>query len=636
MFIGRRLFSCLAASVIGIVAEAQTSTPATPAIGSRAACTKSITIYIDLSGTMNKPEGAARKTPLNVIAATLRELLGTRDFLTISDTVTIKYFGSVVRTVSEERNPSIAQLERLAQASPEQVARETERQFNDFTDFEKLFDDVEQRLANAESKRQIIAIASDLAHDRLNQGCQTDNSAVRMSEFDAVLDKHPALAAALDPKGPLFGRVRVVAFRAPRGACVADPKVSDHAAERLTKLHIPIREYNDDPLEAARTLSAQLAGTITAKPVQEGYATINDEGKVAFSLTNMTCDPVTVTGLRFDRIQNVIDISPVHLDQESRTVTIDPSVVDSIWNSEATVEPVLDAKSSAHSGPSDPFWLGDMIKPRVVTPIVFSRPRSGQTLLLMTGEFRLHSGGELTVGGIESNNQVRKFRLPPMTARSLLLSFLTDAGAVKQLTSGTAPISISLAAEGPRVAIPEDEKPSATKTMTIARGQESAGGRWLNFILWEVLAIWLIVLVLGGTFVLWRRAGGRISDQVRWTKWLVPLFVVPAVAVYLVDRPLGDAPFHTDFMMLVAAGLRALLAAAAIGGLLRWLTVHVWRRWPEPRLKPHRVAVSIRQTIQFATYTLLVITVVLLGYTILYTPATSPPFLATIHSGVTP
>src|SRR4051812_36616735 len=104
------------------------STEAAPAPPPEDVCAKAVTIYLDASGTMTQPvRNRGNRLPISDVAQTLLRFITAENFLTPSDTVTIKYFGSAVRTQAENRQAAVALLTQLADPAAAPAAVEALR-----------------------------------------------------------------------------------------------------------------------------------------------------------------------------------------------------------------------------------------------------------------------------------------------------------------------------------------------------------------------------------------------------------------------------------------------------------------------------------------------------------------------------
>jgi|GEM_PF-3562633 len=584
---------------------------------------------------MTLPTGASSETPLRVIASTLDRLLRTPGFLGETDRVTVKYFGSVVRTAAETKEESLALLRQLASGSVPQG------QFNDFTDFGKLFEDIRDRVKNAAGERQIIAIASDLAHDRVNAPATVNNAQQRNDEFDSILSTYGDITDILKPQSPLFGRVRIVGFKVPQGRGVADAEVAVHVENALKNLGIRIRRFDEDPAEAARTLSLELAGTIAAAPSAPGAAAIGAGNRVQFVLTNTTCVPVTVTALRFDRVQTPIEIAPVRLEQEPRTVMINASALDAIWNSTTTVEPALEQGATAHTAKSEEFWLGDLVRFQAATPVVVERLGRKQTLLVVNGDLNLYQGGSVTIRGVSGDATGRRFALEPMVEKKVVFSFpSTDTVGPRQQQTAAASTSISISVDGPRLISATDAAPTTQKNVTIGREQPSQAGPALTFSQWASVFLWVCLLV--GTVLrsAVRVKGQRLSKQITGVSArLLRVLLLPPAGYFVLQKPLGEFFIEPlfDSPLWLAATIRGLVAMVLIAWLIRRNIVSwTWGALIEPKLLPNAIAVERRNVTDIAILLIAFGVLSWILYAVLKTPEAIPPFNTRILTGGAP
>lgn len=574
-------------------------------------CAKSVTIYIDLSGTMTRSVRGT-PTPLNTIASTLESLLRSDGFLGPGDRVAIKYFGTVVRTAAETRDDSIGLLRQLAASAP----AAPQELFTERTDFGKLFEDIRDRVQNASGERQIIAIASDLAHD--NDVATATDAEKRNENFDSIVAANTAVTAILQPQNPSYGRVTIVAFKAPQSSQAAptnqirpagtrapppqsasvDGEVAAHVETKLAGLGIRIRRYDEDPAEAARTLALQLAGTIGAAPISPGLASITTGNRVTFALTNTTCDPVTVVALRFDGIPAAIPIAPVRLEKEARVVTVNASDLDAIWNTTRKVEPVLEAGSVARTTQSEEFWLGDVIRIQSANPVVIERQRHDQTLLIVNGDLKIYApGGSVTIRGVSGDASGRRFVLEPMIRKQVVFSFPLQPHTERSVAA-TAPGSISIAADGPRIIAAADETPTQQKNLTIGRDRQSKAGAALTTAELLIIALWALLFFATLARAAAGVSGQRFSRQVTGVvRRLIPVVVLPPFGYYVVSRDLGELFFEPIFgsPLLLAAILRGVTAFFLIGWLVRLnILKWIWGSLAERTFLPNEIAVERR------------------------------------------
>lgn len=619
--------------------EAPSATPATDS------CAKAVTIYLDTSGTMTRPiANRGSRLPISDIAQTLLRFVNAENFLAADDTVTIKYFGAAARTQAENRQAALALLDRLANpatatAAADELKSGSSAHLRNLTDFSRLFDDLENRLRNAPSRRQIVFIASDFAHDHLNsaQGRCAPDAPQRIEHFKSSLARvRSRLEAARTPDDETFGRVEIAGLFAPEGTCASDNAVAREVQNSLKELGVRFYRYDEDAAEAALTINNQLRGAVTAQPATAGVAQLGADNRVAFRIANPNCIDARVVALQFsagDRDHRV-DVTPFTIGGTTRETRVELDKLATIWNRETRVTPVIAPGTSLSTEPSAPFWLGDWVRVRRMTPYLYPRTfREGQSLVAATLERNLQAPASLTVSGIDASGRTRGFELGAGSGEELyLLPFdLNDALAAR--LSGPAR-NVNLGTTGIRLLL--DEKTAVADTSwPLTSPSVSQAAALIDWIAGGSLALYVLLFlwIVGRTFS--RHADNETQDQVSvWSQRMHKLWPGMAASLLLLITRFRS-PVVPDIQMWLLAGWRSVVIWLAVFLLIRAVLVEtLWKQYIEQRLLPADRAVKLRRRWNAVTYVIAFIVGLWVLYGFFGGPTSAPPPGATILRGV--
>ncbi len=602
-------------------------------------CAKAVTIYLDASGTMTQPvRNRGNRLPISDVAQTLLRFINAENFLAAGDTVTIKYFGSAVRTQAENRQAAVALLTQLADPASAPAAVEALRtgDLRNLTDFSRLFDDIDNRVRNAESRRQIIFVASDFAHDQLNNPGCPDDIAPRMENFTAALIRiRPRLDAARTPDADTFGRIEIAGLFAPEGNCRSDNAVARQVQESLAAVGMRFYRYDDDAAEAALTINNQLTGTITAEPSTAGVVRIGPDDRIPFVVANPNCADVRVVGLQFtagDRVHKV-DLTPFTISGRRQEIRIELSKLTTIWNRDARVTPLISPGTSLSAEASDLFWLGDWIRIRRLTPYLYPRTfREGETLVEATLERSLQAPAGLTVGGIDAGSRSRLFQLPKGEGEELyMLPFnLNSALAGRLASAGT---TANLGTTGIRLLL-DDTTAVANATWPLTSSATSGAATLIDWIGASTLGGYVLLFLAIAFSTFSRKADAETGEQFSFLLSRSKKLSVGTIASIALLTARFGTPFIPDVWMFLLTGWRAFAAFFAVLFLLRALLVErIWKGTVEPRLLPVDRAVKYRRRWNGVIY----LAAFLIGGSVLllfFGPSSNPPPGAKIIKGV--
>jgi hypothetical protein len=596
------------------------ATSASPSAEQGAVCDKDITIYLDLSGSMTaqRPDGA----PVTKVASTLDQMLATEGVLGGADTVTIKIFGPSVETWVDDRKQIKGALDRL-KIAPASVASEF-RRLNDVTDFGPLLADIESRLTNSGTRRQIFIVASDFAHDPRNENCQNVES--RNAAFDDVARRLPGITAALDSDSAASARVRFVGFQAPPGC---DAAVSKHVVDFLAGKGVTIVSTDADAKETARRASLEVSGLVMAMPLKRGAASIAADGNVAFRVVNGTCGDVRVTHLRFSGTPEPLEIEPTTVRMGSSVVYLASSSLSSIWNSTQTVEPVLSGPVGARSVKSEQFWLGDAIRVDSMEPLIADRWANGRVALVLKGEIALKRPSTISVSGLRRGGALQ-FHLRPIVAAEVALT----APYERELWRDDQERQVTITSTGPRI-LGRDAVPAVTLDVKLTVPTRWKAGPILDWVGAFLILLWLVTLLIrifwhvGGTIdepgsTGFARVGGEVAGAV------VQLLGV----LFTAGVPLPSVA-GADYLPVLAAAWRALALGVATYFIIRNTIVRSWwRHVLERQLLPNDAAVSRRHLAGWVLFLLPLILGVLIIYGVAIDPREVLPMLTPLFRGV--
>jgi hypothetical protein len=602
-------------------------------------CAKAVTIYLDASGTMTQPvRNRGSRLPISDVAQTLLRFISAENFLTATDTVTIKYFGSAVRTQAENRQAAAALLTQLADpaSAPATVQALRTGDLRNLTDFSRLFDDIDNRVRNAPSRRQIIFIASDFAHDQLNNPGCPDDVGPRMQSFAAALARiRPRLEALRASAAGASGRVEIAGLFAPEGNCRSDNEVARQVQESLAAIGMRLYRYDEDAAEAALTINNQLTGTVTAQPATLGVARVGADDRVPFLVSNPNCVDASVAGLQFDVGDRVhkVEFEPFVVSGRTQEVRVEVAKLATAWNRDARVTPLIAPGTSLSVEPSATFWLGDWIRIRRLTPYLYPRTfREGEALVEATLERSLQAPGGLTVGGIDAGGRARLFQLPKGEGEELyLLPFNLNAALAARLSAAGA--TASLGTTGIRL-LTDDSTAVANAAWPLTSSATSAAADVVDWVGAGTLFLYggLFLLIVFSTFS--RNADAETGEQIgvlfsRSKK----LWVGSGASIALLATRFGT-PYIPDIWMFLLTGWRAAATFLAVCFLLRaFLIERVWKGSVEPRLLPADRAVSYRRRWNGVIYFVAFVTAlaVLVSF---FGPASNPSSGTRIVKGV--
>jgi hypothetical protein len=605
--------------------NAQNASPAPP----EGLCAKAVTIYLDASGTMTQPvRNRGNRLPVSDVAQTLLRFINAEGFLGAGDTVTVKYFGSAVRTQAENRQASVTLLTDLADpgVAPGAVAALRSGDLRNLTDFARLFDDLENRVRNASTRRQIIFVASDFAHDPLNNpGCPNDVEPRLQSFASALARIRPRLEQATAGTGDAFRRVEIAGLYAPEGGCASDNAVARQVQEALKTIGMRLYRYDEDAAEAALTINNQLIGTVTARSATEGVVRIGADNRVPFLVSNPNCVDARIVALQFEGggATPRIDFEPVTVSGATHEVRLELDQLSAIWNRDTRVTPVLAPGTTLNAEPSASFWLGDWMRVRRMTPYVYPRIwREGQTLVAATIERNLRAPAGLTVAGIDAGSRSRLFQLPEGEGEELyLLPFDLNTALTGRLAgTGTA---ATLGTTGIRL-LTDDTTAVANANLPLTAATPSDAAVLIDGIGVGSLAGYVLVILIIVYRTFSRDGDAESRDQLQLflgrTKKLWG-GLIPALLLWIRFR----APLAPDMLMVVLAGWRALAAGLAAFFLIRALLIEFfWIQNVEPRLLPADRAVRFRRTWNTFSYLLACVIAGWVLYSFFWAPASNP------------
>jgi hypothetical protein len=591
-------------------------------------CAKAITIYLDTSGTMTQPmRNRGNRLPISDVAQTLLRFITAENFLTSSDTVTVKYFGSAVRTQAENRAASVALLTQLADPSTAAAAAAALHagDLHNLTDFARLFDDLENRVKNAASRRQIIFVASDFAHDPLNNAGCPDDVAPRVQSFQAALARiRPRLTEQPAQGGEPLRRVEIAGLFAPEGSCRSDNEVARQVQEGLESVGVRFYRYDQDAAEAALTINNELIGTVTAQPTTPGVIHLGPDNRLPFVVANPNCVDARITALQFDgpRTQRV-DITPFVVSGSTREVRLDVDKVATLWNQDVRVTPVIEPGTSLNTEPSQSFWMGDWIRVRGMSPYLYPRSfREGQTLVAATVERSLRATAGLSVAGVDAGSRPRLFQLPRGGGEQLyMLPFDLNEALVGRL-SGAGTMA-TLGTTGIRL-LTDDTTAAANLTAPLTVAVASQAANWIDWVGAVTLGGHVLLLVMI-VFTTYAKHGDDADGQSAvWLPRVRKLVPGAVAAVSLLATRFGT-PF-LDERIWALATWRAFASAVATFFLIRSALVEMlWKPYVEPRLLPAERAIRARRGWNGLIYALAVTIAVAALYLFFWAPPAAPP-----------
>jgi hypothetical protein len=630
--------AALSAAQQGVPATSTITVTSTDTAGVEAAndaeCSKEITIYIDLSGTMTQRDPRQtniNRVPLNLIAETLTNFLSAPGFLQPEDTVSVKFFGSIVQTQATGNVDAVQLLTRLANTatwrSVVNGVRETD--FKKFTDFDRVFSDIGSVGRNSQSGRQIIFIASDFAYDDRDQPT-VDNVTVRTDSFRQGLE---LLRPLLKPGGD--GRItQLVGIHAPDPTNPYDGEVARVVREDLRAAGVNLYQYNEDTTEAAKTLRNYFFGAVTARPADRPGIRVGGDNRVAIEIVNPNCDPVVVTGLTF-RVGDqsvLIAVTPTELVNGAKEVRVDVDRLASLWNQEVTATPELQPGTTARTLASDPFWLGNWVRINQMSPYLYpSARRTGNTLVVASVSRSARANIEIAIRGVEPGDRTASFVLPSGSGESdVVFAFsLTDAQA-RQLSAAGATAEVS----GNGAEIITNNTSAASQKVPLAASVIGTTGGWIaitQIISWSLLAflfVWITIV----TFV--EAADVSLGDQfARWF-WSTAALLPSLATSCLLWIRFGAVPVLDRWVWSMVL-LRAFLVFATGFLILRTILVVMgWRYALQRRLSPGNVAVARRRWANAAIWCLAFAAFIFIIYTFFWQSPAAPPGHGELVSGV--
>jgi len=628
-----------AVSTLSAQQRPTSTAPPAASAGPCGSCAKAVTIYLDASGTMTQPmRNRGNRLPISDIAQTLLRFVSADNFLAPGDTVTVKYFGSAVRTQAENRQAAIQLLTQLADPSTAKSAAAAlaAGDLKNLTDFSRLFDDIANRVRNA--PRQILFVASDFAHDQLNNAGCPDDADARMQDFSAALNRlKPILAESLTPGGVTAGHVEIAGLYAPQGICRSDNEVGRRVQDALTAAGMRLYRYDEDAAEAALTLNNDLKGSVAAHPASAGVVRIGADNRIPFVVENPNCVDANVVALQFDSgsVTHKVEVAPFTVSGNSYETRVDVDKLASVWNQDVRVTPVIAAGTSLTTEPSTPFWLGDWVRVRSLTPFLYPRMiRDGRTLVAATIERSLRAPGGLTVSGIDAQGRSSLFLLPEGQGEELyLLPFNLNAALAARLTgAGT---TATVGTTGIRL-LSDDTTAvvSAAWPLTSAVSSSAAEATDAAALFTLIGHVALLIAVAFRSFS--RRADDETRDQVNFFTSRAKKIGIGGTASLLLLLTRFRGPALADSWFVGLAVWRASVATFSMFMLLRSTLIEsFWKQGVEPQLLPVDVAVRRRRRWNGLIWTFALVTGLAICYTFFWAPVSAPPPGTTVLSEVT-
>jgi hypothetical protein len=617
-------------------ATVPTSTAAQSATPPADACKKEITIYIDLSGTMKKPDplqANPNRVPLNFIAETLGRFVNKAGLIKPDDLVSIKYFGSIVQTQATGKNAVAALLSKLAGPDTWRttVSGLSQTDFERYTDFSRVFNDIRDHVNNSGAVRQIIFVASDYAEDPPAAPTSPLTTQQRVDEFRKAL---AAVQPLLNSDRNVNGRVQLVGVYAPDPPGGIDHDVATQTKAIARSAGMQLYQYNDDAVEAASTLQNYFVGAVTATPREKTTVTIGTDNRIGFLAANPNCDELVVVGLLFHgNTDRSVEIPPLILVNGAREVRVEVDALSSVWNQDVTVTPVLRPGTGARTEASPRFWLGDWVKVTQLAPYIYpwGGRMSGSTLMTATVTESIRSTASITIRNIDPGDHPRVFTITKLgVPRQMTFGFDLTPAQISQFTSG----QVSALIEGNPARLLTDSGAQPSLTVPLAAAVQGTTGNLIVFVQWSAI---LIIILLGLLWmpvrIFWRHEGSSASGELAAYLRALLQLALGAFSTWLLTFTFGDIPIIDSSWVAVMVGVRALLVAFTSWTVLRAFVVNGGWRFIEPRFLTNEMAVSRRHKVSLAIWMISLLLAAAVIYTFFWQPPASPSGLARVLSG---
>jgi hypothetical protein len=602
------------------------------------ACRKEISIYIDLSGTMKKPDplqpnrrANPNRVPLNFIAETLGRFVTKAGLVQPDDIVSVKYFGSIVQTQATGKDAAAALLAKLAGPDTWRAAVSglPQTDFERYTDFSRVFNDIRDHVNNSGAVRQIIFVASDYAEDPPAVGPPLDTNQ-RVEEFRKAL---AVVQPLLNSDRNVNGRVQLVGVFAPEPPAGLDHDVSRGTKAIASSAGMQLYQYNDDAVEAASTLQNYFVGSVTAVPREKTSVTIGTDNRIGFLVANPNCDDIVVAGLLFrGTAERMVEIPPLPLVNGTREVRIEVDALSSVWNQEVTVTPVLRNGTVARTEASPRFWLGDWVRVTQLAPYLYpwGGRAEGSTLVTATVTESIRSTASITIRNIDPGDRPRVFTITKEgLPRQMTLSFVLTPAQVPQLTSG----QVSALIEGNNARLLSDTGAQTSLTVPLAAAVPCTTGTLIVVVQWCAF-ISIVLLAVGMLIRNFSRHEGLSTAGQFGAFGRALLQLVPgSIATALLSLEFGRMWGIDSTWVWLMVGVRALLVSYTTWTLLRALVVNGGWRIIERRFLPNHMAVHLRRVVSVVIAGLSIALFVIVWATFFWTPAASPNGNARVLSG---
>jgi hypothetical protein len=403
----------------------------------------------------------------------------------------------------------------------------------------------------------------------------------------------------------------------------------------LKTLGMRMYRYDEDAAEAAMSINNELKGAITAKPATPGVITIEPDNRIVFQISNPNCVDAKVTALTLTAARSqTLEITPITLSGAMKEVRVDVDKLSSVWNQDTTVTPVIAPGTSLSTEVSSPFWMGDWIRVRRLTPHLYPRDlREGQTLVDATLERSLRAPAGLTVSGIDAGSRSRLFQLPEGSGENLYVLPFDLNEALANRLGGTATANVGTT--GIRLLL-DEATAVANAALPLTSPTSSDGARYIEWIATAALSFYLVLIgiMIFKTFSQHEDVEGR--GQVAYLLSHVRKVAPGIFSSVLLAGTRFRSPLIPDTQMWLLVGWRAVAAGLSVFFLLRGYLVQIaWSQTIETRLMPADRAVRSRRTANAAMYMIAVMLALWIIYAFFIGPASHPPPGAAVLKGVT-
>jgi hypothetical protein len=255
-----------------------------------AQCRKRILVYLDVSGSM-KPDIRKLKTPQDQQSSPYQQALGglealfqQQGFVEPNDVVRVVRFSKAVEQADSAEGPAaVAQLIQVLRGNTFDRLE---------TDFRAAFGDLAKELPVGTFDRQVVLIASDLAHEPVN----------KMPSTQAIPDWQAALSQAETELAGLFtsSNAAVVLFRPP--ALGREPQATAGQVLADLRASFPIAgEVASGTGAGAAVIIEQLAQTLRKGLLTPPDLQVSRDGadadRLLFQVTNNNCVPLHIKRL---------------------------------------------------------------------------------------------------------------------------------------------------------------------------------------------------------------------------------------------------------------------------------------------------------------------------------------------------